>query len=164
MIFQKHNYRPIAVIAIITLAFTLLYVSFTGGGSKEVPFAIPTIEQVTFEDLLDAIEWVESKSDANAVGDNGRAVGSFQIHKIYVDDVNRINRLSHTDKYSHPVQWDYQHRLSKVASRWMVKTYLEYYGGTFEEMARNHNGGPIGHKKESTKAYWLKVKNRLEKK
>ena len=32
----------------------------------------------------------------------------------------------------------------------------------FELQARIHNGGPNGHKKESTKAYWLKVKKELE--
>jgi len=113
----------------------------------------------TFDDLLDAIEWVESKGDPRAIGDNGNAVGSFQIWKIYVDDVNRILK-------SHPVngvylQHPYEHRLSKVLSRSMATTYLKHYGGTFEEMARKHNGGPQGHKKESTEAYWLKVKARM---
>jgi len=118
---------------------------------------------LTFEDLLDAIEWVESKGDATAIGDFGAAVGSFQIHKIFVDDVNRIMRLNHTDKYSDgPVQYDYMDRQRRASSRWMVRTYLKYYGGTFEEMARKVNGGPTGHKKESTKEYWLTVKARMD--
>ena len=44
----------------------------------------------------------------------------------------------------------------------MVTIYLRHYGGTFEEMARKHNGGPQGHKKECTKKYWEKVKTELE--
>ena len=34
------------------------------------------------EKLLDAIEIVESNCNANAIGDKGNAVGSFQIWKI----------------------------------------------------------------------------------
>jgi len=110
-------------------------------------------EPPTFNDLLDAIEWVESGGDSNVVGDNGNAVGSFQIWKIYVRDVNRI--LGY-DKYTYEDRWD------KDKSREMVTVYLNNYGGTFEEMARKHNGGPGGHKKEATKQYWIKVRNYLD--
>ncbi len=108
-----------------------------------------------FDDLLDAIEWVESKGDPWAVGDDGDAVGAYQIRKIYVDDVNRIwgvlwKKFSYKDRYS------------KSKSRFMVRVFLNHYGGTFEEMARKHNGGPNGHNKPSTEAYWLKVKARME--
>ena len=116
----------------------------------------------TFEDLLDAIEWVESKGDAGAIGDNGEAVGAFQISKIYVDDVNRIGKLKNKDKYLSSTKWEYYHRRSRTCSRHMANTYLLHYGGTFEEMARKHNGGPRGHLKGSTKPYWLKVKSRME--
>ncbi len=113
----------------------------------------------TFGDLLDAIEWVESKGKVDAIGDDGAAVGAYQIHKIYVDDVNRIwEDLFHDDA---PV-FAYSERTSRTMSRWMATIYLKHYGGTFEEMARKHNGGPQGHKKESTKPYWEKVKARLE--
>jgi len=110
-------------------------------------------EPPSFEDLLDAIEFVESGGNASAIGDNGNAVGSFQIWKIYVDDVNRIRG---NDKYS------YTDRLDRSKSRDMATIYLNHYGGTFEEMARKFNGGPNGHKKEATLKYWVKVKERLE--
>ncbi len=124
----------------------------------------------TFEDLLDAIEYMESGGDPKAIGDNGNAVGSFQIWKIYVDDVNRIQRINHKDKYSTPTQWKYYHRESPVCSRWMVVTYLRHYATkerigrepTFEDIARIHNGGPVGWKKDCTKAYWEKVKRALK--
>lgn len=160
----------------------------------------------TFDDLLDAIEWVESKGDTEAVGDylyfdtwedanewrnshgglNGnriymdckyepncpnleiyipQAIGAYQIHKIYVDDVRRIAKL-HGGKGTYPYMW----RWDKEASRLMVTAYIFHYAAelrlghkpTFEDMARIHNGGPTGWKIESTKAYWLKVKERLE--
>lgn len=108
-----------------------------------------------FEALLDAIEWVESKGDANAIGDNGNAVGSFQIWPIYVDDCNRILGRN---------EFTLEDRKSRERSREMARVYLSHYCSEVnpEKMARIHNGGPSGHKKESTKAYWLKVKARME--
>lgn len=109
----------------------------------------------TFEDLLDAIEWVESRDDPWAVGKDGE-LGAYQLRKIYVDDVNRIaamNRLA--------VRMSYADRYDKDISRAATNLYLSYYGGTFEEMARKHNGGPNGHNKECTKVYWEKVKARM---
>ena len=103
--------------------------------------------------LLNAIEWVESKGDVNAIGDSGRAVGCMQIHKIYVRDVNRI--LGY-DKYT------YADRYDRAKSREMARVYFNHYGGTVEEMAKKFNGGPMGHKKKSTESYWEKVKARME--
>ena len=114
---------------------------------------VGNIAEPDFEDMLDAIEWVESKGDPWAVGDDGKAVGAYQIHKIYVDDVNRITR---------PGIITFKERSDPEKSRRMVTIYLNHYGGTFEEMARKHNGGPNGHKKPSTEAYWEKVKARME--
>lgn len=129
----------------------------------------------TYTDLLDAIEWVESKGNSNAVGDNGKAVGAYQLHKIYVDDCNQILkiidypiRIGDTEHY----YMTYDDRWNATKSRAMAMVYLWYYGCAvwnwedtkqtkMEVMARIHNGGPNGHKKESTKAYWLKVKDRL---
>ena len=111
--------------------------------------------------LLDAIEQVESGCNADAIGDNGNAIGSFQIWKIYVDDVNRILG---EDRYT------YSDRMSRSLSRQMVRVYIDHYTtekrlkreSTLEDMARNHNGGPNGYKKECTKKYWIKVKRRLK--
>ena len=120
----------------------------------------------TFDDLLDAIEWVESKGDPDAVGDNGKAIGSFQIWKIYVDDVNRILKLQGIERH-----FFYRARLSRSASREMAMIYLIYYSDKaevgswdayLETAARIHNGGPKGYLKESTKPYWLLVKARME--
>ena len=125
----------------------------------------------SLNDLLDAIEWVESKGDPDAIGDGGAAVGAYQIHKIYVDDVNRIRahqnltRPSDFDEHGRIMlrnPFSYEARTDRTLSRLMTITYLMHYGGTPEEMARKHNGGPQGHKKESTLPYWEKVKSRME--
>ncbi len=142
---------------IVAIIIFSVYFSSPSSGPGSSPPNLLTSETPahTFEDLLDAIEWVESKGDANAIGDNGNAVGSFQIWKIYVDDCNRILGRK---------QFTYHDRFSRERSREMVRVYLPYYcpEGNFEKMAKVHNGGPTGHLKPSTAAYWLKVKARME--
>ena len=161
---------------------------------QATPTAITTIERITLDDLLDAIEQVESGGDANARGDwtdwwetpifsttdrryevkaeegkypylirEALAIGSFQIHKIYVDDVNRILKSC--------IDWDgkpfeYDDRWDRIKSREMAEIYTTHYtqhaGFHYytspEQMARIHNGGPNGWKKDSTLPYWEKVK------
>ena len=173
---EKQKYSAIVCTAcgIGIIICLLLAVIFPPKPESQGPPEPITEEQrgteASFDDLLDAIEWVESGGDANAIGDGGNAIGAFQIHKIYVDDLNRIYKLQHLDKYSTPLRWTYYHRKSKVCSRIMVRDYLKHYATenrlghrpTFEDMARIHNGGPNGYQKESTKKYWQKVKARLE--
>lgn len=171
------KYTPVliavAAILAIALSFAINYEihnyyhrSLQRGPGSQHPFSegatLTGDPAQTFDDLLDAIEWVESKGDPWAVGDNGKAVGSFQIHEIFFNDVKRI-QLKRPATFSWSAcMFRLKDRYDPKKSRQMVTIYLKYYGGTFEEMARKHNGGPNGHKKESTKAYWLKVKARME--
>ena len=119
----------------------------------------------TFEDLLDAIEQVESGGDADSVGDNGRAVGTMQIWKIYVDDVNRILGKN---------WYSYGDRGNREKSREMVTVYLRHYATakrlgrepTFEDMAAMHCAGPNGYLQKdelAVKKYLEKVKKELDK-
>ena len=187
------------VIVIIVTAWATLQIQDFFSSSEVGSVSHNTGPAFTFDDLLDAIEWVESKGEADAEGDwvqwfnretaffegEYRGIGSFQIHKIYVDDVNRILRNRNKDRHEIALQYTYDDRYNKAKSREMVRLYLwnwapdhrqsqladggiyidgsdhtdMYYFGT---CARIHNGGPNGHHKESTKAYWLKVKARME--
>ena len=141
----------------ISIAITIINVSSpsSSGGLQGDSLKAPTF-------LLDAIEQVESNGDPNAIGDNGKAVGSFQIWKTYVDDVNRILREH---------RYNYNDRYDPLLSRYMVKTYIGHYvtkkrlkrNPTFEDMARIHNGGPNGYKKKCTEKYWEKIKKELTK-
>ena len=144
----------------------------------------------TFDDLLDAIEWVESKGDIIATGKDGE-VGAYQIKTVYVDDVNRIalhqdlTKAHDVDQHGneiHSYPFSYNARTDRNISRAMVRIYLTHYIRSvqrvvtsppnerftgwdhrkLEFMARIHNGGPEGYRKESTKAYWAKVKARME--
>ena len=109
--------------------------------------------------LLRAISKVESNNKELAIGDSGKAYGAFQIHKIYVDDVNRfsVKKYKHTDAFN-----------KKIAEEIVVK-YLQHYGRRYEKitgrpvsreaLARIHNGGPDGWKKTATIKYWKKIKS-----
>ncbi|MGE5297527.1 MAG: transglycosylase SLT domain-containing protein [Solirubrobacterales bacterium] len=106
------------------------------------------------ERLLDAIAQVESRRDPNAVGDHGRAVGIYQIHRRYWQDATRILG----------VDWPYADAVDPVKARQAVRAYLCHYGQdrSLLDMARIHNGGPSGDKKKCTEEYARKIEAILE--
>lgn len=111
-------------------------------------------EHDDLEFLLDAIAHVESNNNPDATGDSGRAIGSFQIHRHYWQDGIRILG----------VDWKYRDARNPEKARQVVRAYLRYYGQgkSLLDMARIHNGGPKGHKKEATLEYSRKVETILE--
>ena len=108
--------------------------------------------------LLPLLAQVESGSNPDAIGDNGKAVGIYQLHKCVVDDVNEI--------YS--MEFKYSDRFKPQLAKVIAQLYLRYWGiqyekktgkkVTLEVLARCFNGGPKGYKKESTVKYWNKIK------
>jgi hypothetical protein len=104
--------------------------------------------------VLPAIEMVESSGRADAVGDGGKAVGILQIHPVMVADVNRILG---EDRYT------LADRLDPAKSREIFRVYSDHYAkcGDAEKVARNWNGGPRGHRKAATVAYWAKVQRAM---
>lgn len=85
---------------------------------------------------------------------DARAVGAYQITKIYVDDVNRILG---EDRYTYADRWD------KEKSRAITSIVIQHYGkGDIELMARSHRkpSDPYG---EGMDEYWEKVKAELDK-
>lgn len=117
--------------------------------------------------LLNAICNVESNGNASAVGDNGKAVGAYQIHKKYVTDVNRICKIK-----GFKIRFTFADRYNSHKSRIMTAIYLDFYGKVYEKkqgkiataeiLAKIHNGGPNGWKKQATEKYWRKVEKRLK--
>ena len=73
--------------------------------------------------FIEAIIWQESRGNASAVGDNGRAVGVLQIHPIMVREANRIIAINggEKDRYS------YDDRYSKESSIEMFKVVQDYH-------------------------------------
>ena len=51
-----------------------------------------------WDKFIEAIIWKESRGNASAIGDNGRAVGVLQIHPIMVKEANRILAMRKSDK------------------------------------------------------------------
>lgn len=123
------------------------------------PAQISNVSSGELDSLVDAIRQVETGGEAdpaNAVGDNGKAIGPFQIHRSYwADAVEHDPSIGGT----------YADCKNESYARRIVKAYLNRYapkGATIQDLARIHNGGPKGHRKGSTKAYWAKVQKELK--
>ena len=122
------------------------------------PLAVPArrTNSDDIEQLLDAIAQVESENNSSSVGDGGRAIGIYQLHRSYWQDGTRILN----------VKWDYHLAFKPEKSRRVVKAYLSHYGKgkSLLDMARIHNGGPNGYKKKATLPYARKIAKILYKK
>lgn len=122
--------------------------------------AMPTMTQ---DDLLDAIKTVESNGNAEAIGDQGRSIGAYQIMEGYFKDAQQFDKSLKKYKYADVKKDD--------VARKVIKAYLLRYCNkrrlgrepTFEDMARCHNGGPNGYKKKATIKYWKRVKKEMSK-
>jgi hypothetical protein len=106
------------------------------------------------DELLDAIAVVESHDNPGAVGDHGKAIGVYQIHRPYWEEGTDILGVT----------WDYRDARDPQKARQVVRAYLSYYGHgrTLLDMARIHNGGPRGCEKAATRAYARKIKQVLD--
>lgn len=107
-------------------------------------------------DFLKALNQVEASGRSGPIlGDNGRALGPFQIHKSYWIDSGVKGSYSQCESYSYSCK--------------VVIAYLNRYcpialkHEQWETCARVHNGGPRGYMREQTKKYWIKVKKELTK-
>ncbi len=135
--------------------------------------------KIIFEILIPALMQVESCGVLDAIGDDGEAVGCLQIHKIVVDDVNRI--LARAGK---EYTFTYEDRYDYAKSVMMCEIFLDYYFEKYvmwwnnqyaksfhhpmpfnvcECMARLWNGGYEGLKRnpQATDNYWATVKEEL---
>lgn len=111
---------------------------------------------MTYSHLITALMAVETGGCRNpdlAIGDGGRAIGSLQIHKAVVEDVNRFAGTSYS----------WKGMTNRADARKVCEIYLQRYakGKSIEDAARIWNGGPDGYRKSSTLAYWTKVQRNL---
>lgn len=110
------------------------------------------------ERVLTAIEYVESggRGAETPDGDGGKAIGPFQIHRVYWLDA--------TERRPDLREQGYAACHDPIYAREVVRCYLErYHAKTPEQMARIHNGGPKGCSKKATIPYWDKVREALRK-
>lgn len=103
--------------------------------------------------LLSALIQIESGGNDHAKGRHGE-LGALQIKPILVRDVNRIMGTH----YAH------QQVTNRAVSTFIATAYLSHYGKNLsdESLARIWQGGPVGHKKSSTRAYARRVMRELE--
>ena len=102
----------------------------------------------------------------NAVGDGGASLGPYQISRAYYNDaVQKDPSLRDGGKSYENVSG----AGSKEYSERVIQAYMDRYAtearlgrtATDEDIARIHNGGPNGYKRDSTLGYWEKVKKHL---
>jgi hypothetical protein len=131
----------------------------------------------SWSDVYTTMQLVETGGEPNAgvgaVGDDGNALGPYQIHySYYLDAVehaqNVVGRL--------PSSYRYEYCLDAVDfSQWIVQLYVMRYSpeqaaqldrkqatlADLELVFRKHNGGPKGDQSPSTEQYWLKAQQLL---
>ena len=98
---------------------------------------------------------VESNHNAFAKGKHGE-IGFLQMTSAYVQDAS---------EYANE-DWVHQDCISEFTAIQIFRAYMARYATekrlgrpvTYEDIARIHNGGPNGYKKESTIPYWNKIK------
>ena len=109
--------------------------------------------------LLHAIMMMESRGKEDEVGDDGSAIGPFQIWKVYYDDAVQKDPTLKADGMKYE---DCKGPGSKEYSKKVVQAYMNRYATEarlghkvkFIDIARIHNGGPNGHDKDCTLKYW----------
>ena len=121
----------------------------------------------TWRQTLDAIRQVETGGSPDegrgATGDRGRAIGPYQIWNIYWQDAavpgRRYSECLNDKELSEQVVSRYMERYARSSLR-----RLQAGVGTLsdvERVARIHNGGPAGDRKQSTLRYSRKVRSIL---
>jgi len=117
--------------------------------------ALAVPPSVSTDRLLDAMYTVESGRGKNLIGDGGKAIGPYQIWYSYWRDAV---------EYDPSIGGSYRDCMDKAYSERIVWAYWCRYapkGASVEQLARIHNGGPIGYKNAKTVGYWKKIKSKL---
>ncbi len=117
---------------------------------------------MSIEQLLKIIAEIESENNPEVKdGDDGRAVGLYQLHQISVRDVNEHFGTN----FIYSGEGDMR-KIPSIAKN-IVILYLRLLNQRFskkynrnasvKELLRMYNGGPTGYAKESTLPYWEKA-------
>jgi hypothetical protein len=111
--------------------------------------------------ILDALRQVEtggSRDPDRAVGDDGLALGAYQIHRVYWLDAVEYEPSLKARGYEAVTDRAYAERvvlayLSRYARDWSIDT-----------VARIHNGGPAGatNRRKATNGYAVKARRAFD--
>lgn len=112
--------------------------------------------------LLDAIRQVESSGNDRLIGDGGKAIGPYQIHKSYWQDA-----VEHDPS----IGGSYEDCFDRKYAERIMHAYMDRYAprnATAEQISRIHNGGPNALKakpgsrlKAALDKYWRKVRDAM---
>jgi len=148
---RPHSRRSAGVLGLLLMA--IVWFSAAGG----TPAAAR--ENWPHREVLDALRWVESSNrDDVRDGDNGRAIGPYQIHYVYWLDAS---------SFDPELGDDYQQCRNRAYAERVIAAYMRRYAadawasGDAETIAKVHNGGPKGHQKLATEGYWQRVRKHL---
>lgn len=147
-----------AVVAAGPMATTFCRSRVMAMASLLVQFIVCQLSNDPFFTVAKAMMYVESRGDPQAIGDGGKAIGVFQIHRAYWADGTRFLGVS----------WPYSDAKDPAKAIAVVQAYTKHYAAvhgrswTAEIIAKIHNGGPLGWKKASTKSYWNRVRNQMD--
>ena len=98
-----------------------------------VMLGLGSVPPAEVDQLLVAIATVESSNNPNAVGDAGKAIGVYQIHKGYWQDAVEFDKT---------LGGSYQDCYDPDYARRVVLAYMTRYApknATAEDLARLHN-------------------------
>lgn len=116
---------------------------------------------ITKDKLVQAIRKVESGGIPESEvkdGDSGKAIGPLQIWEVCFKDANlKDYKYEDCRRFSVAKKVFYAYMDRYAGKSWNDKMTL----AEAEKVARIWNGGPKGHTKETTKAYWRKVVKHL---
>ena len=120
---------------------------------------LAAVETWDRSEILDAIRFVES-GDRDDVpdGDDGKAIGPYQIHNVYWLDAT---------EFAPQLGGTYQDCRQRGYAEQVIDAYMQRHAATAWEIgdgqtiARIHNGGPTGNTKNATLGYWQRVRRRL---
>jgi len=105
-------------------------------------------------DTLQAVETGGERDPDRAVGDGGKALGAFQVWRIYWADACEYDPTLRERGYEAVTDREYAERV--------VIAYLSRYCKTWtiDECARIHNGGPAGatKRRKATDGYAAKAR------
>lgn len=81
-------------------------------------------KSIVTDDLVDKFAVIESNYNFNAVGDNGKALGAWQMHKsAFQESLNSIHRRTGSD-WSEVWTWDKKTLSYPNISRFIAKEYM----------------------------------------
>src|SRR3989304_930645 len=103
---EKVLFREVVVAILIGAGWCTLAV-----GEEEL---FQVVQPPEIEHLLDVLACVESNNNPNAVGDRGRALGLYHIHRAYWEDGTRLLG----------VNWSYREAFNPERARCVVGGYL----------------------------------------